>query len=133
MASRRLFDGAQIEIGSLPIVGAGAPPPTVITLTPARLDNANTFYAPTVSPGPVNLAPARLNNAQTFFEHTIQVQERTSLSKADIDAIADAVWARTLPIGNPVQFSYGTGVLTSADLAAISQAVWLKELPENCP
>jgi hypothetical protein len=26
MASRRLFDGAQIELGILPIVGAGAPP-----------------------------------------------------------------------------------------------------------
>jgi hypothetical protein len=106
-----------------------------LNLAPSRLDNVNTFFTPTVSQagGQQNVSPARLNNAQTFFEHTIQVQERTSLSKADIDAIADAVWARTLPIGNPVQFSYGTGVLTSADLAAISQAVWLKELPENCP
>lgn len=30
MASRRLFDGAQIEIGSLPIVAASAPPTNTI-------------------------------------------------------------------------------------------------------
>ncbi len=51
MASRRLFDGAQIELGLLPIVGAGAPPPTEINLTPARLDNVNTFYSPKVDDG----------------------------------------------------------------------------------
>jgi hypothetical protein len=69
MASRRLFDGAQIELGLLPIVGAGAPPPTEINLTPARLDNVNTFYAPTVSQAsaPITLTPARLDNVNTFY------------------------------------------------------------------
>lgn len=73
MASRRLFDGAQIEIGSLPIVGAGAPPP--INLTPDRLDNANQFFTPTVSQSsaPITLTPARLDNVNQFFTPTVSL------------------------------------------------------------
>jgi hypothetical protein len=90
MASRRLFDGAQIEIGLLPIVGAGAPPPTEITLTPARLDNANTFYAPTVSQagGQQNVSPARLDNVNQFFTPTVsQASGPITLTPSRLDNV----------------------------------------------
>lgn len=40
-----------------------------LTLTPARLDNVNTFYSPTVSQagGQQNVSPARLDNVNQFF------------------------------------------------------------------
>jgi hypothetical protein len=88
MASRRLFDGAQIELGLLPIVGAGAPPPTEITLAPARLDNANTFYSPTVSLGALNLTPSRLDNVNTFYSPTVsQAGGQQNVSPARLDNV----------------------------------------------
>lgn len=41
------------------------------TLTPARYDGGQVFYAPTVAPGPVTLGPARYDNAQAFFAPTV--------------------------------------------------------------
>jgi hypothetical protein len=90
MASRRLFDGAQIEIGLLPIVGAGAPPPTEINLTPARLDNVNTFFTPTVSQagGQQNVSPARLDNVNQFFTPTVsQASGPITLTPSRLDNV----------------------------------------------
>ena len=41
------------------------------SLSPPRLDNANTFYAPTVGRGAVTLSPARLDNVQAFYTPTV--------------------------------------------------------------
>ena len=41
------------------------------SLSPPRLDNANTFYAPTVGRGAVTLSPARLDNTQAFYAPTV--------------------------------------------------------------
>jgi|GEM_PF-4364738 len=41
------------------------------TLLPARYDNANAFYSPTVTPGAVTLTPARYDNAQAFYAPTV--------------------------------------------------------------
>jgi hypothetical protein len=70
---------AQLELDGLPIALDGLPLQLLVfqasgaaqTLTPARLDNAQTFFAPTVTPGAVTLTPARVNNAQTFFAPTV--------------------------------------------------------------
>jgi hypothetical protein len=51
------------------------------------------------------------------------------LSELAIQAIAEAVWARQLPLGNPPDVeSYGTRGLSLAELNAISHAVWSKTL-----
>jgi hypothetical protein len=41
------------------------------TLSPARLDNSNTFYSATVSTGAVALTPALFTNTQTFYTHNL--------------------------------------------------------------
>ena len=41
------------------------------SLTPARFDNTNTFYAPTVSRGAVGLQPTRYDNANTLYAATV--------------------------------------------------------------
>jgi hypothetical protein len=45
MATRRLFDGATIEIGQVPIVGAGTPPvSTIVWLKVAGVWKSTTPY-----------------------------------------------------------------------------------------
>lgn len=41
------------------------------TLTPSLLTNAQTFYAPTVTPGAVTVSPGLLSNTQTFYAPTV--------------------------------------------------------------
>ena len=43
-----------------------------VGLLPVRLDNAQTFYAATLAPGPVALGPARLDNASALFLPTVE-------------------------------------------------------------
>lgn len=43
------------------------------TLTATRYDNTSTVYAPTVTAGAVNLSPTRLDNAQSIYTPTITV------------------------------------------------------------
>jgi hypothetical protein len=43
----------------------------LVNLLPSLLQNANTFYAHAVSPGPVSLTPNRYDNAQTFYAPTV--------------------------------------------------------------
>jgi hypothetical protein len=40
-------------------------------LSPARYDNANAFYSPTVTPGAVTLSPARYDNSNSFYSATV--------------------------------------------------------------
>ena len=40
-------------------------------LDPARVDNTNTFYAPTVTAGAVILSPTRYDNTNTFYAATV--------------------------------------------------------------
>ena len=51
------------------------------------------------------------------------------LSEAAIDAIAAAVWAKTLPLGAAPVVSYGSAILSSDERDAIAHAVWAKTLP----
>jgi len=52
----------------------------------------------------------------------------TTLSQEAIDAIAAAVWARTLPLGASPVITYGALGLSAGDMNAISQSVWSKSL-----
>jgi len=53
----------------------------------------------------------------------------TTLSQSAIDAIAAAVWARTLPLdASSVDVIYGTADLLPGDLNAISRSVWSRTL-----
>ena len=45
--------------------------PGAVTLTPARFDNVNAFYAATVSPGAVTLTPDRFDNVNQFYAATV--------------------------------------------------------------
>ena len=74
MPSRRLFDGAQEELGILPIVGGVAPPSTQTVTQTARFDNAQTFYGGTVSlsGGTQTITQtARFDNANQFYPGTV--------------------------------------------------------------
>ena len=51
-----------------------------------------------------------------------------TLSEAAIMAIAEAVWARVLPLSDSPPVSYGSTGLSSYDLDAISHAVWSRSL-----
>ncbi|MGL4649242.1 MAG: immunoglobulin domain-containing protein [Caldilineaceae bacterium] len=62
----------------------------------SRFDNAQTFYAPTVTPGAVTLSPGRYDNAQTFYAPT--VTSTVTLSPARLDN-AQAFYAPTVTPG----------------------------------
>ena len=86
-----------------------------VALLPSLFSNTNSFYAPTVSPGLVNLVASLFTNSSTFYGHTVaqpslqnltpglysnsqtfyahSISAGTTLSSADLLAIADAVWA----------------------------------------
>lgn len=71
MASRRYFDGAQIEIGSLPIETAAA----VQTITLNRLESTAQVYLPTVilAGGTQTITLLRLESTAQVFLPTIQL------------------------------------------------------------
>lgn len=49
----------------------GTAGPGLQTLTPARFDNSNQFFAPTVTRGAVTLTAARFDSTQTFYAATV--------------------------------------------------------------
>lgn len=57
--------------GELPWAGLPAAGGVTQTLTPARFDNTNQFFAPTVTPGTVTLTPGRYDNTQSFYAPTV--------------------------------------------------------------
>ena len=59
---------------------------------------------------------------------TIVTPSALTLSEAAILAIADAVWARQLPLSSAPSVSYGATGLSADDLDAISHAVWSMSL-----
>lgn len=69
MASRRYFDGAQVEIGSLPIEGAA-----VQTITLYRVESSASVYSPTVSRQASNVIALALvaSTAQVFLPTVVQ-------------------------------------------------------------
>ena len=55
--------------------------------------------------------------------------QQTTLTEADIQAIADAIWSKSLPLSAAPVLTYGSTTLNSADLSAIAHATWSKSLP----
>lgn len=107
-----LFSNASLIYS--PVVTQGA-----ATLLPDLLTNTGAFYGHTVSTGPVTLSVSLFSNTQAFYGPTVttvepqtlvqssvfengnifyvpRVSEGLTLSPADIEAIADAVWAKAL-------------------------------------
>jgi hypothetical protein len=53
----------------------------------------------------------------------------TTLTQADIEAIAAEVWSRTLPLDAAPIYAYGPTTLNSNDLDAIARSAWSRTLP----
>lgn len=67
-----------------------------VNLSPGLYSNSNTLYGPTVTPGAVDLTPARYDNAQTFYSAT--VDQATYLYPARYDN-AQSFYAATITTG----------------------------------
>ena len=69
------------------------------TLTPARFNNTNAFYSPTVTRGTVTLTPARFNNSNTFYTATVtQTGGTQTLTPARFDN-SNSFYAATVTPG----------------------------------
>ena len=66
MRSRRLFDGAQIELGLIPVEAATGGPPAQ-SLTPLFFADADAVFVPTVAPGAVTITPPFLADSDAVF------------------------------------------------------------------
>lgn len=75
-----------------PTISTGA-----VSLTPSLVTNTQTFFAPTVVNvgGSQSLTPDLFTNEQTFYAPTVST---LTLTQADLDAIAAAVWADTTAV-----------------------------------
>ena len=115
------------------------------TLLPPYYENEAAFFAATLGSGATQLIAQDwvesgwVNagwvswphfNANQFFAPAVATElAQFVLSEAAIAAIAEAVWAMPLPLGEPpVVDAYGTRGLSLAELDAISHAVWSKTL-----
>lgn len=74
--------------------GGGAPPAQ--TLTAARFDNANSFFAPTVNRGTVTLTAARFDNAQTFYAANVTQTAATQNLQPGLFSNAQTFYPATL-------------------------------------
>lgn len=75
----------------------GTAGPGLQTLTPARFDNSNQFFAPTVTRGAVTLSPTRLDGSQTFYAATV-LRGAVTLNAARYDN-STALYAPTVTPG----------------------------------
>ena len=74
----------------------GSAPPPLQTLTAARLDNANSFFAPTVNRGTVTLTAARFDNAQTFYAASVTQTAATQNLQPGLFSNAQTFYPATL-------------------------------------
>lgn len=69
------------------------------TLTAGLFSNASTFYAATVAPGAVALQPARLDNAQSFFAPTVTLAGGPQNLTAGLFSNSQTFYAATVSPG----------------------------------
>lgn len=82
-------------------------------LSPGLYTEANTFFAPTVTPGPVNLAPSRFTDTDTFYAPTVSTTY--SLTPGQFTE-ADVFFSPTVAQGGAGAQNLLPGLFADADI-----------------
>ena len=93
---------------------------TTQQLTPARYNNTNTFFSPTVAAGAVTLTPALFTNTNTFFSATVEASNAVTPDRFDnTNTFYAATVTQTAPVQTLTPDRYdNTNVFYSATVAA---------------